>query len=476
MYRVARRAAYSAQRRALATFVDARAANETYTYRTRGARFFARATTATTYYILGGLSVSGSLVAAEYMQLRGGSAPRLLARRQASSASAGGAPEPNVSSFLDREREALDAVIAGLTGASITRATGRVFLVIGNQASDADSIVSSLAVARALRAGPLLGLDVRPGDVVIPVVSMKRADWSMRPETHQLMAEAGLDSRVCSGERLVFTDDAADGELFASKTLATLAARDQLRIVLTDHNRSDCAALAPHTAHVAAIVDHHEDLGAHAAVKGGARVVSFDPTEGVQRGVGSACTLIAQLIAAQPGGAVLLSAHGGQLATLLTGVVLLDTVNMDPKMGKATAEDIAALGVLSAARRAAGVPDVDATGSLFDRLARAKTDAAFWQSLSVEQTLQYDLKQYNSARGECDESGALATPPPPYAIASALVSIDAIAEKCADRALTLHQAFSEFGARLDPAPAYVELACASPPLLPSPLSSPRASM
>ena len=341
MYRVARRAAYSAQRRALATFVDARAANETYTYRTRGVRFFARATTATTYYILGGLSVSGSLVAAEYMQLRGGSAPRLLARRQASSASAGGAPEPNVSSFLDREREALDAVIAGLTGASITRATGRVFLVIGNQASDADSIVSSLAVARALRAGPLLGLDVRPGDVVIPVVSMKRADWSMRPETHQLMAEAGLDSRVCSGERLVFTDDAADGELFASKTLATLAARDQLRIVLTDHNRSDCAALAPHTAHVAAIVDHHEDLGAHAAVKGGARVVSFDPTEGVQRGVGSACTLIAQLIAAQPGGAVLLSAHGGQLATLLTGVVLLDTVNMDPKMGKATAEDIA---------------------------------------------------------------------------------------------------------------------------------------
>ena len=465
------RAATRGARRGLATFVDARAGSETYVYRSRSARLFSRVMAVNTYYIVGGLGVSGTLVAAEYYHLRGGGASATPARARASSSSSSGGSGARMSAFLQRERESLRTALAG-------SGSGRVYVVVGNQASDADSIISALVLARALREGaaassssssssssaatPLLGLETSAEDVFIPLISMKRADWSMRPETQMLMAEAGLDERACSGEALFFADDAGEDDLFGrdAAALRSLAASGQLRVVLTDHNRVDCAALTPFAEHVVAIVDHHEDRGAHSGVTGAARFVSFDAAPAVQRGVGSACTLVAQLLTAHC--PALLAAEGGQLATLLAGVVLLDTVNLDPKRGKTTEDDVAALAALTKVRRGAGVPDANATAALFTRLSAAKTDPAFWSTLSIEQTLKYDLKQYNSdATGE--EVSEASPLPPPYAIASSLVSIDTLEAKSEASGATLGDAMISFASTLSPTPAIIMATVLVPP-------------
>ena len=462
------RAATRGARRGLATFVDARAGSETYVYRSRSARLFSRVMAVNTYYIVGGLGVSGTLVAAEYYHLRGGGASATPARARASSSSSSGGSGARMSAFLQRERESLRTALAG-------SGSGRVYVVVGNQASDADSIISALVLARALREGaaasssssssaatPLLGLETSAEDVFIPLISMKRADWSMRPETQMLMAEAGLDERACSGEALFFADDAGEDDLFGrdAAALRSLAASGQLRVVLTDHNRVDCAALTPFAEHVVAIVDHHEDRGAHSGVTGAARFVSFDAAPAVQRGVGSACTLVAQLLTAHC--PALLAAEGGQLATLLAGVVLLDTVNLDPKRGKTTEDDVAALAALTKVRRGAGVPDANATAALFTRLSAAKTDPAFWSTLSIEQTLKYDLKQYNSdATGE--EVSEASPLPPPYAIASSLVSIDTLEAKSEASGATLGDAMISFASTLSPTPVIIMATVLVPP-------------
>ena len=77
---------------------------------------------------------------------------------------------------------------------------------------------------------------------------------------------------------------------------------------------------------VVEIVDHHLDMGGHAAVIGAQRNVAFD-AETKKALVGSACTLVAEVLSPE------LRADA-TLATLLGGVILIDTLNMDPAAAK----------------------------------------------------------------------------------------------------------------------------------------------
>ena len=248
-------------------------------------------------------------------------------------------------------------------------------VVIGNEACDADSIISTLVWAyyesHAAAADTLF----------VPVVSCRRADWPLRREASLLISGAIEASSLLGA--LTFLDD-----VVLSEALARARSVGTLKVTLMDHNRLDSggAALGLRDADVTAIIDHHADSGAHAHVTGDARVISFVPSE--NRGVGSTCTLVAARMLT--GGSDAACPLTAPIARALLGVILLDTAGLVEAAGKTTAEDLRVAGAL--ASRCDTSP-----AALFASLSALRNDPAFWLGLSVEQALAYDYKSFASA-------------------------------------------------------------------------------
>ncbi|TVQ35407.1 MAG: hypothetical protein EA384_16270 [Spirochaetaceae bacterium] len=182
--------------------------------------------------------------------------------------------------------------------------SGSVHYVIGNEAADLDSMAS--AVMYAYYAASTAGGDAQAA--VLPLIDIPRADFKLRTEAVYLFSEAGIDPQL-----LLFADDV---------DLDTLHEAGKLKLTLIDHNKpaaarqglSDC---------VTAIIDHHKDE----SLFNGASPRIIEP-------VGSAATLVAELILKTDQG---LLEEGS--ARLLLGTILLDTVNLDPEAKRATPKD-----------------------------------------------------------------------------------------------------------------------------------------
>lgn len=134
--------------------------------------------------------------------------------------------------------------------------------------------------------------------------------------------------------------------------------------------------------------------------------------------MGSCCTLIASLLRSS---AQLTPASLADCAALLEGAILLDTLNLSAN-NKTTEEDVAAVRWLEEQRHftpsqqelESHTPSQQELNShtpsqllnshtlsqqeLFNRLSGAKYDEAFWRSLTTEEVLAYDYKQW-SVRG-----------------------------------------------------------------------------
>ena len=125
--------------------------------------------------------------------------------------------------------------------------------------------------------------------------------------------------------------------------------------------------------------------------------------------MGSCCTLIASLLRSS---AQLTPASLADCAALLEGAILLDTLNLS-SANKTTEEDVAAVRWLEEQRHStlsqqeleSHTPSQQELKShtpsqqeLFNRLNSAKYDKAFWRSLTAEEVLAYEYKQW-SARG-----------------------------------------------------------------------------
>ena len=135
--------------------------------------------------------------------------------------------------------------------------------------------------------------------------------------------------------------------------------------------------------------------------------------------MGSCCTLIASLLRSS---AQLTPASLADCAALLEGAILLDTLNLSSANNKTTEEDVAAVRWLEEQRHftpsqqelESHTPSQQELNShtpsqllnshtlsqqeLFHRLSGAKYDEAFWRSLTTEEVLAYDYKQW-SVRG-----------------------------------------------------------------------------
>ena len=233
---------------------------------------------------------------------------------------------------------------SALTGGAPVR------VILGNEASDLDSMASSIAYAYLLsQAG------TADTEVVLPVMNIPRSDFKLRTEADYLFREVGIDV-----SDLVFLDEI---------DLNALQDENRLKLVLIDHNRlaKSQQGLAEN---VDGILDHHVDEGLYPNV-----------TRRIIEPVGSSATLIAEQILHQQSDLL-----DSGLADLLLGTILLDTANLDPS--RTDTKDEALVSRLSAL--------VDTPkDTLFSKIQYEKFNAG---SLSTFDLLRKDYKEWHAGK------------------------------------------------------------------------------
>lgn len=222
---------------------------------------------------------------------------------------------------------------------------GTRLVVCGNEAADLDSMVSSVAYAFVLA-------QTYPEKKVIPVIRISRADLALRPEIGYLFFEAGMNI-----EHLVFSDDVNLDNILLHADL-----------VLVDHNRLG-GELHQYSTKVLAILDHHKDEGFY-----------MDAAPRKIETVGSTATLVAREFN-DFGVAV-----EQDMAMLLGGTLLLDTVNLSTSAGRVTQLDI------EVAEKILPLCPMPAD-ELFKRLQGRQADT---HGLSTSDLLRKDYKEYQA--------------------------------------------------------------------------------
>ena len=278
-----------------------------------------------------------------------------------------------------------------------------IITYLGNEAADADSIVSSICYAY-LKQDQLSSTSDFDNLLHISVTPIERNELVLRQDVNILLQKVGLsfDDLTCINE----------------VPFSNLLSNDKLKLTLLDHNSLSSRTSQyitskvgrPISYEINGILDHHVDLENHPECTGASRVIEFDSS--LQKAlVGSTCTLIVErYLAVNP------TLLDDTAATLLMGVICLDTQNMDPVIDKGTARDADAIAAIEP------ISSVNRT-ELFDTLLDAKMDIAFWRSLSAVDAMRLDFKAFTI---DTDTStGKERT----YAISSVLLPIVELLEK-----------------------------------------------
>lgn len=250
--------------------------------------------------------------------------------------------------------------------------------VIGNEAGDADSIISALTLAYIESTQEMIEST--------PIVSIPKADLSsQRPDVKLLLELAGIRNAT---NELIFVDD------FLINHDANTAS-----VSLVDHNAIEEKFQGKNWT-VVEIVDHHCDQGYYETTcSGHARTIAFADGKAL---VASACTLVAERLSK-----VCNPLYPASVGLLLLGVILLDSVNLADDVGKVTQRDRDAVASLLENTDWQDLPvesqiilGMDSsslepnTEAVFDVLQNAKYDTVFWKSLSVIDALRYDYKEF----------------------------------------------------------------------------------
>uniref|UniRef100_A0A3Q1F9V6 Prune exopolyphosphatase 1 n=1 Tax=Acanthochromis polyacanthus TaxID=80966 RepID=A0A3Q1F9V6_9TELE len=209
----------------------------------------------------------------------------------------------------------------------------RVHVVLGSESCDLDSAVSSLAMAYFLSrtSSGRLG-----APLVVPVLNIPRSQFYLRADVLLLFREAGIAT-----ETLVFRDDVDLARLYANRRLA---------LTLVDHNILPSADSDLEGA-VVEVIDHHQPE----------RTASFSCPVNVEM-VASCATLVTERILSRP-----LEILDKQLALLLYGAMVVDSVNLSRLVGKVTVKDSQIVHMLQTQ-----FPDLPSSGALHSSLHKAK--------------------------------------------------------------------------------------------------------
>uniref|UniRef100_A0A3P8RZ07 Prune exopolyphosphatase 1 n=1 Tax=Amphiprion percula TaxID=161767 RepID=A0A3P8RZ07_AMPPE len=204
-----------------------------------------------------------------------------------------------------------------------------VHVVLGSESCDLDSAVSSLAMAYFLSrtSSGRLG-----APLVVPVLNIPRSQFYLRADVLLLFREAGI-----AMETLVFRDDVDLARLYANRRLA---------LTLVDHNLRQQPGGA-----VVEVMDHHQPE----------RTASLSCPVNVEI-VASCATLVTERILSRP-----LEILDKQLALLLYGAMVVDSVNLSRLVGKVTVKDSQIVHMLQTQ-----FPDLPSSGALHSALHKAK--------------------------------------------------------------------------------------------------------
>uniref|UniRef100_G1SMB8 Exopolyphosphatase PRUNE1 n=1 Tax=Oryctolagus cuniculus TaxID=9986 RepID=G1SMB8_RABIT len=220
-------------------------------------------------------------------------------------------------------------------------------VVLGNEACDLDSMVSALTLAF------YLAKTTEAEEIFVPVLNIKRSELPLRGDNVFFLQKLHIPETL-----LIFRDEI---------DLHALHQASQLSLVLVDHHvlpKSDAALEEA----VAEVLDHRPIEQKHCP-----------PCPVSVELVGSCATLVTERIL--QGAPEILDRT---TAALLHGTIILDCVNMDPKIGKATLKDNQYVEKLEAL-----FPDLPKRDDIFDSLQKAKFDVS---GLTTEQMLRKDLK------------------------------------------------------------------------------------
>ncbi|XP_021013690.1 exopolyphosphatase PRUNE1 isoform X1 [Mus caroli] len=220
-------------------------------------------------------------------------------------------------------------------------------VVLGNEACDLDSMVSALALAFYLTKTS------EAEDIFIPVLNIKRSDLPLRGDNVFFLQEVKIPEPA-----LIFRDEI---------DLLALHQAGQLTLILVDHHilpKSDAALEEA----VAEVLDHRPIEQKYCP-----------PCHVSVELVGSCATLVTErILQGAP------ETLDRQTAALLHGTIILDCVNMDTNIGKATPKDSKYVEELEAL-----FPDLPRRKDIFDSLQKAKFDVS---GLTTEQMLRKDQK------------------------------------------------------------------------------------
>ena len=301
----------------------------------------------------------------------------------------------------------------------------KVNIIMGNEAGDADSIVSSLALSQVNKIISDKNANASADSCTtssttssttsetlsLPLASIQRNDLPLRRDVVLLLQMAAINS-----EKIVYLDDDTFTSVAQNKDI-------QKEITLVDHNkiRSDLAELLQD--HVVEILDHHQDEGAHgSSVTTDRRKIAFQDQVAL---VGSTCTLITERLMEIGFGLDESEKLDAGLGVMLLGVILLDTMNMSKEAAKGTARDERAIEFLMEQTEWGALPiDNDDIKSkiygndcildggqppsrshLYEYLRDSKFDKSFWESMSPRDALRIDYKRFEPPTGACDTFG-----------------------------------------------------------------------
>lgn len=245
----------------------------------------------------------------------------------------------------------------------------------GNEASDADSIISSLVSAYCESFDVESAASCRH----LPIVSIGRQDLRLKQDVELLLRKVSLSlaDLICAEE--------VPWESLSPNI-------EEIEVVLLDHNsltkRLEAQLKSTRVPFkVVEIIDHHLDSGSHldTVLR---HTIAFDSSKG-KATAGSTCSLLVSRFKS-----LIDWRSNSDVSLLLLGVILLDTYAENPKFAKNTPIDDQALDVLSHCL------DKSDHHKLFEELADAKFDPSFWASLSASDCLRYDYKRFVSTNGD----------------------------------------------------------------------------
>ena len=252
--------------------------------------------------------------------------------------------------------------------------------VLGNDAGDADSIISAIALA-------YIESRFNTREDATPVVSIsKEAFAHERPEVTLLFHLAGIE-------------DPSDKLLFINDLKVILEKGEGLprSISLVDHNTLNTSLRHNRKSLIVTrIVDHHMDEGQYEKTCNGEnRNIAFSEGHAV---VASTTTLVAEILRGYH-----TPPYPSSIGILLLGTILLDSVNLDESVGKVTERDRNAVHDLishtdwgtalpsSYINRDDGTISID-TNDLFSQLQNEKYEG--WDEFTVARALRYDFKYF----------------------------------------------------------------------------------